>query len=403
MKKFGLGIVTLLIFCLVFVANVLADTVIESPKVKIIIDGQIGKYEDVPIIVNGRTMLPLREVLVNLGVENDDQHIIWDGVKKSVTVKKDSKTIYLEAGSKTASVDGKDITLDVEPMVYVKNNRTYIPARFVAESLGKKVIWDGSTTSVLIRDDDKFNDIKSILDKSQASMEKLEKYKCDMKAEINSDGPEQKVKVSNDTAVQLDLENKSMYMKMNIDMGEIEGFKLDVGTEVYQKDNVTYTKNILLGDSWIKLPISEEESLNSIRDNSNADIIEVNDVLCAGLVATEAGNEIILKGDVYIDELFQKGLSSSDSAAAGENSQVKYELEKFSMQISLDKDTYRVNSMKLLFEASVEDANGKPISINMIMEVKYSGYDGNFEIEVPEEVIKNAIDPSSLFSDQLFQ
>lgn len=403
MKKIGLSIVTLFIFCSVFVSGAFAaDAITESPKVKIIIDGQIGKYTDVPIIVNGRTMLPLREVLVNLGVENDDEHIIWDGVKRSVTIKKDSKTIYLEVGNKTASVDGKDITLDVEPMVYAKNNRTYIPARFVAESLGKKVIWDGSTTSVLIRDEDKFTEIKSILDKSNAAMEKLEKYKFDMKTEVNSENSGQKSKAFMDTAVHIDIPSKAMYMKMDINMAEFEGVDLNFIT-VYQKDNVTYTKNFLFGETWIKTPVTEEESLESIKDNDNASIIEVNDVLCAGLVAAEEGNELILKGDVYIEELFTKGLSSSAANASGDNSQSAYEFNNFNMLISLDKETYRINYMKILFDATLNDITGNTVNTNMIMDMKYSGYDGDFEIVVPEEVINNAKDASALFSDQLLE
>ena len=46
--------------------------VVESPNVKIVIDGKIGTYTDMPIIVNGRTLLPLRAVLSNMGVLNDD-------------------------------------------------------------------------------------------------------------------------------------------------------------------------------------------------------------------------------------------------------------------------------------------------------------------------------------------
>lgn len=46
------------------------------PQVKININGTIRTYTDVPINANGRTLLPLRAVLVDLGVQNDNDHII---------------------------------------------------------------------------------------------------------------------------------------------------------------------------------------------------------------------------------------------------------------------------------------------------------------------------------------
>ena len=157
---------------------------------KIVIDGKIGTYTDTPIIVDGRTLLPLRAVLSNIGVINDDQHIVWNSSERSVTVYKDSTKIYLKVDSNTAYVNDAPITLDVSPVIY--NNRTYIPARFVAQSLGKKVVWDGSLQSILIRDEQEFNRIKDILDKIECLDESYpkSKFNTDMKMNIDQSGSE---------------------------------------------------------------------------------------------------------------------------------------------------------------------------------------------------------------------
>lgn len=50
------------------------------------------------------------------------------------------KIIELNIGSKKARVDNKEIELDVEPII--KDGRTLVPIRFIAESLGCEVFWD---------------------------------------------------------------------------------------------------------------------------------------------------------------------------------------------------------------------------------------------------------------------
>ena len=108
-------------------------------------------------------------------------------------------------------------------MIYSKNNRTYIPARFVAESLGKVVMWDASTTSVLITDEDKFNEVKDILGKSKEAMAKLKKYKFVMKTEMDGNIDGKNVKMAIETSTHADLENNSNYHKMTMNMAELQG------------------------------------------------------------------------------------------------------------------------------------------------------------------------------------
>lgn len=68
-----------------FTVSSAGNSITERPDINIIIDGVKGTYTNTPIIVNGRTLLPLRELLTNLGVSNDDQHILWNGRENSVT------------------------------------------------------------------------------------------------------------------------------------------------------------------------------------------------------------------------------------------------------------------------------------------------------------------------------
>ena len=56
--------------------------------------------------------------------------------------------IKLKIGSKLAEVDGLTVCLDVAP--FVKADRTFVPVRFIAETLGQPVDWDEGTQTVTI-------------------------------------------------------------------------------------------------------------------------------------------------------------------------------------------------------------------------------------------------------------
>lgn len=98
-----------------------------------------------PVIENSRTMLPIRFVAEALGAT-----VGWDGATSSVTITTDTTKIELKVGASTAKVNGVEQTLDAPS--FIQNSRTYLPVRFVAEALGAKVEWDGTTsTATLIK------------------------------------------------------------------------------------------------------------------------------------------------------------------------------------------------------------------------------------------------------------
>ena len=58
------------------------------------------------------------------------------------------KKIILKIGNKIANVDGKEIEMDVAPLIL--ENRTFVPVRFVSEVLGCKVNWNEKDREVTI-------------------------------------------------------------------------------------------------------------------------------------------------------------------------------------------------------------------------------------------------------------
>lgn len=138
-KKLWISIlVGLLVFPMMLQSSVKAAT-----PISIIIDGVRLSTDQAPVMVNGRTMVPLRAIF-----EAFNATIKWNQKAQTVTATKDGTTIMLKIGSKTATINNKAVTLDV-PGLNLKG-RTMVPTRFVSEALGHAVGWNPKTQVVSI-------------------------------------------------------------------------------------------------------------------------------------------------------------------------------------------------------------------------------------------------------------
>ena len=101
-----------------------------------------------PVIVEGRTLVPIRVVVESLGGT-----VAWDAVSQTVTVLLGGTRLKLVIGKSSALVNGKSTLIDnTNPKVVprILNSRTMLPLRFVAESLGADVQWEASTQTITI-------------------------------------------------------------------------------------------------------------------------------------------------------------------------------------------------------------------------------------------------------------
>ena len=72
----------------------------------------------------------------------------WDGATSTATVKTETVEIKITIGAKVAYVNGKEVALDAP--AFIESSRTYMPVRFVAENLGATVGWDGATSTATL-------------------------------------------------------------------------------------------------------------------------------------------------------------------------------------------------------------------------------------------------------------
>jgi hypothetical protein len=396
MKKLFYLLIVTIILCGMFSISAAAEettpNIVETPELKIIISGQESDYTDTPLIIDSRTMLPLREVLTNLGVQNDDEHIIWDGDTKTVTVITEDKTVILQVGSEKAYVNGEEVILDVVPVLYDKNWRTYIPARFVSEALDRKVVWDGGNRAVMISDEETYNEVFEILTKCEKAMADITKLKFTIDTDILSKTTTEEGTASMDFAGEMDIDNDKIHLNAEMSViatGE-NAFPILLSFEYYEVDDMTYTNANLFGmeTGWSKT-LAEEDVVFVKEDATNS--FKANEIVACGLDIKEGGDEdlIILEGNALFDELINQSLIGSMTNTDEANN---IDIGSYYIELAIDKDTYEVVYFEFNLKAESMDSSGSIVSMNMDMSMTYSDLNVNFDIEVPQDVLDAAVE-----------
>ena len=131
---------TLLVSSLLLAGSGIASA---AAPITVKIDGVTQTYDQPPVTMNNRTMVPLRGIFEALGAT-----IAWNESTKSITATKGKLVIKMTVGSTKATIGSQTVTLD-QPAVVV-NNRTMVPVRFVSEALRARVEWDGAKNTVVI-------------------------------------------------------------------------------------------------------------------------------------------------------------------------------------------------------------------------------------------------------------
>lgn len=117
-------------------------------NIRIIINDEELVCDVPPMLVNGRTMLPLRAILNGLSVPDED--IIWWEMSETVEVKHEGTYIFMPVNVKTVFVNGVKYYLDSP--AFVMSGRTMVPVRFLSEALNFIVEWNEAENTVIIRD-----------------------------------------------------------------------------------------------------------------------------------------------------------------------------------------------------------------------------------------------------------
>jgi hypothetical protein len=106
-----------------------------APSAQVQLNGQPLATRVAPVVMNGRTLVPMRDIFEALGAT-----VQWNAGTRDVTAKRGAKTVWLQIGNRVAQVDGNRTPLDQAALLY--NGSTMVPLRFVSEALGANVMWN---------------------------------------------------------------------------------------------------------------------------------------------------------------------------------------------------------------------------------------------------------------------
>ncbi|MCL2352670.1 MAG: N-acetylmuramoyl-L-alanine amidase family protein [Firmicutes bacterium] len=118
--------------------------VYQADPVTLVVNGsELTDLPMPPVILDGRTLAPVREIFESLGAAVD-----WRPDAREADISYQGNLLTLRIDDPVATLNGRYITMEVPPKII--NDKTMIPVRFPAEALGFEVGWDGVSRTVTV-------------------------------------------------------------------------------------------------------------------------------------------------------------------------------------------------------------------------------------------------------------
>ncbi|HBL81609.1 MAG TPA: hypothetical protein DD391_03275 [Clostridiales bacterium] len=97
----------------------------------------------VPYIENDRTMVPLRFISETFGAD-----VEWIPGTRTIEIVLEDTKITMQLDNRDYQINGETKAMDTAPII--REDRTFVPIRFVSEALEKAVYWNGNTGVVVV-------------------------------------------------------------------------------------------------------------------------------------------------------------------------------------------------------------------------------------------------------------
>jgi len=108
----------------------------------ILVNGYEVAIPAAPVIVDSRTLVPIREIAENLGGT-----VEWEEPGQ-ITIRMKQDILILNIGSREAWYNGEKETIDIAPALI--DGKTFLPLRYICERLGADVIWEETAQRISI-------------------------------------------------------------------------------------------------------------------------------------------------------------------------------------------------------------------------------------------------------------
>ncbi|WP_134702559.1 stalk domain-containing protein [Ammoniphilus sp. YIM 78166] len=283
MKKFLLGSVILAIVIFITPSSYTSA----KSVIQVNIDNNLVHFNHPPVIYRDFTMVPMRELFSMLGAE-----VQWDQGNQIITASiQPNTTVEMKIGSTTAKINHIKTPIDVAPLLI--NGRTFVPLRFISESLGAKVSWDSKTNTVnIVSSQDKVRpfqatsetlSIDDVLKRAIEHSESLKKAEQDVKRmEINKgllgDNAEWKIIYSADLALEM-ARRQVEIAKDQVMFSVKEGYRSIYLTEIELKNKIEICEiakleeQIALGQALLgRISENEKNKIIAVREQAENEL-----------------------------------------------------------------------------------------------------------------------------------
>ncbi|MBR4874764.1 MAG: copper amine oxidase N-terminal domain-containing protein [Clostridia bacterium] len=202
--------------------------VFAQDPITVSVDRENIEFTQAPVIVNDRTLVPVRAILEAMGAT-----VMWNDKDKTVTSKLGKTEVVMTLNKKEMRINGKKFTLEVAPQLV--GNSTMVPTRAVAEGFGLTVNWEADKRNVDILTPEYAEKIEK-----QETFSSIRELKGDGFSKVSAikinyfDGYDVKTNSVDGTDFEISKTTKDSYAS------------LSVRADIYQGEEVSYT------DEYIK-------------------------------------------------------------------------------------------------------------------------------------------------------
>ena len=129
--------------------NYSATPITAASEILVRVNENYVDFDQPPVIINDRTLVPVRKVLEAMGVFVD-----WDAETRTVLASRGNVSIAMTIDTNIINytVDGKTTKIETDVSAQIIGDRTMFPARAIVECFYANVDWDGATRTVIVDD-----------------------------------------------------------------------------------------------------------------------------------------------------------------------------------------------------------------------------------------------------------
>lgn len=112
-------------------------------KPEVTVNGAKDKLDVAPFAINGYSYVPMKFIVDAIGGQ-----VEWNDKERRVTIIRGNQLLEMWVGNKNYLLSGARGTSEQAPII--RSGRTFVPLRFVTETLGLKVEWDDKARTITI-------------------------------------------------------------------------------------------------------------------------------------------------------------------------------------------------------------------------------------------------------------